>query len=110
MANEGPDNENDFDTCDTVPCRHLTELDALRSRVADLELQLRTVTKQRDAALGALGEGAADLTTENGGDGAIEVWQPANTCRYCDGEGILWVHDFRMDCKRCGGTGVAPDP
>jgi hypothetical protein len=87
---------------DTVTEQLLWEIEVLKSRVAELEVQLDRVTKQRDAALTAFGGGhPADVHDEG-----IEIWKPTNTCRYCDGEGVIWVHDFRMDCKRCGGSGI----
>ena len=33
---------------------------------------------------------------------------PGSVCTFCDGEGIYWVHDFEMVCRRCNGTGYAP--
>lgn len=77
----------------------------LRARVAELEEQLRRVTAERDEALARLEiHGAAQ------GNSTPETTLPdeapdANACQPCEGEGVLWVHDFRMDCKRCGGTG-----
>jgi hypothetical protein len=86
----------------------LWELSVLKSRVAELEKSLVRVTAQRDAAIAALGA-TASLAAEPVAqeDDGIESWQPTNSCRYCDGEGVIWVHDFRMDCKRCSGTGIS---
>jgi hypothetical protein len=84
------------------------ELDSLKARVAELEGNLVRVTNQRDAALAALGASQpAEPSSGEHRDVNTENWQPSHTCRYCEGEGVIWVHDFRMDCKRCGGSGVA---
>jgi hypothetical protein len=87
------------------------ELDALKAQLAALETKLAKVTEQRDAALAALGASQhAEHPSGERRDVDTENWEASNTCRYCDGEGVIWVHDFRMDCKRCNGTGIArPD-
>jgi hypothetical protein len=73
------------------------ETEKLRDRIAELEEQLRIVTAERDEALRTAA--CAEL---------IEPIVPGvNVCGVCEGEGVFWVHDFRMDCKRCGGTGQA---
>jgi hypothetical protein len=87
----------------------LWEIEVLKARVAELEAQLVKVTKQRDQALGALGASNPPTAPAADDDVGTESWLPQNSCRYCDGEGVIWVHDFRMDCKRCGGTGIARD-
>jgi len=98
-----PDAEPDDEQRDQL----LWELEVLRSRVTELEEQLKRVTRQRDAALATLGAShPVAQPDETPRDVAHQSWQPTNACRYCDGEGVIWVHDFRMDCKRCGGSGV----
>jgi hypothetical protein len=88
------------------------EVAALRARVAELEERLRIVTAERDEALVRL---EAVRGARFGVDfevGCSTGSEPELTnegdCRSCEGEGVFWVHDFRMDCKRCGGTGRAP--
>jgi hypothetical protein len=75
------------------------QIASLQGRVAELESALRTVTLERDAAREAL---RRNLETDAR---AVAEERAVGSCMYCDGEGIIWVHDFRMDCKRCNGTG-----
>jgi hypothetical protein len=85
------------------------ELRALRERVTDLEDQLRFVTLERDEAFATINAIRALLCGEPArlapNDVYVSPGSKENACPVCEGEGILWVHDFRMDCKRCDGTG-----
>jgi len=81
-------------------------IDELESRVSELSQQLRRVADERDAALrevtrlrGEPSLGVAVAPAAPATDGAVV------TCGFCDGEGVYWVHDFEMSCKRCDGTG-----
>ena len=82
----------------------------LERRVAELTEQLQIVTRERDEARRALG--LARITARlSPPEHAAPPRPPAaettaeNRCPFCDGEGTYWVHDFEMECKRCGGSG-----
>jgi hypothetical protein len=86
--------------------------DRLRARLAELEAGIRRVTAERDEALADVERLRAALAAQSSVVEASSGDEPGTldeaACRACDGEGFLWVHDIRMDCKRCGGTGRAP--
>jgi hypothetical protein len=87
--------------------------DGLRARVAELEERLRCVTAERDEALARIellrGAEYGSLLDSGLPRGRSTGALDEGSCRACEGEGELWVHDFRMDCKRCGGTGRVPN-
>ena len=83
-------------------------IEALEARVRELTLQLERVTSELDTARRQLEQSAesAAAARENGGSEPV----PGSVCGFCDGEGIYWVHDFEMVCRRCNGTGQVPSP
>jgi len=76
--------------------------DTLRARIAELEEQLQRVTAERDSALERL-----ELLRGPQYGSLLEAVDE-RACQACQGEGVYWVHDFEMACKRCAGTGRAP--
>jgi hypothetical protein len=79
--------------------RHEQEIASLRSEISYLEEQLLLVTMERDEALTALE--VARLRRNTGPLEPELLKKPDPACPYCHGEGIIWVHDFRVECKRC---------
>lgn len=72
--------------------------------------ELRAVTEERDAAYREIARLRSELAREEtsavvaNDEGASRI----ELCAFCDGEGVYWVHDFEMQCKRCNGTGSVP--
>ena len=62
------------------------EIERLRARIAELEQQLRELTVEQNAP-------------------PEPAPRDEDVCPACGGDGDFWVHDFQVDCKRCGGTG-----
>lgn len=91
-----------------VPANLEREVAFLRQRVAELETALRKAVVERDSALETLRR-VVSRTSPAADDEAD--WGPTTRkvgkCPYCDGHGVLWVHDFRMACRHCNGTGLA---
>jgi hypothetical protein len=84
-------------------------IEELESRLDELTEQVRRVSDERDAALREL---ALLRGEEMGPPPRPTIDVPASesglgVCTFCDGEGVYWVHDFEMKCKRCDGTGIA---
>src|SRR4051812_36805888 len=83
------------------------EIEELHTRFAELTEQLRIATEQRDVARREVArlrsEGAA---LDECGNDARPASSLVEVCAFCDGEGVYWVHDFEMQCKRCNGTGL----
>jgi hypothetical protein len=83
------------------------EIEELHHRIAELTEQLRLVTEQRDAArreIARLRDAAAGTAPR---DADADASAPlVEVCGFCDGEGVYWVHDFEMQCKRCNGSGL----
>lgn len=90
--------------------------DQYQRRIDELERQLALASEQLQAALRERDAARIELERLRSGAGAISTGVPQNarsagedsveTCSFCDGEGIYWVHDFEMKCTRCDGTGI----
>lgn len=86
--------------------QYLQRIQSLEERVAELVQQVERVTRERDAALEQLGgprTGSAERRLQS-----VTPPRPGSVCGFCDGEGVYWVHDFEMVCRRCNGTGYTP--
>jgi hypothetical protein len=83
------------------------QIGELRSRVAELSEQLRIARAERDAARLELSRllGGGTATTVEAARPEANLSSDLVICAFCDGEGVYWVHDFEMQCKRCNGTG-----
>ena len=83
--------------------------DALRVRIAELEEQLRLMTLERDELLVQIHSRpqheAVMSSTQTVTSEPAATPLDADMCELCEGEGIFSVHDFRMECTRCNGTG-----
>ena len=82
-------------------------IEALEARVRELTLQLERVTSELDAARRQIEQSEESAAARENGDPEPV---PGSVCSFCDGEGIYWVHDFEMVCRRCNGTGQVPSP
>jgi DnaJ-class molecular chaperone len=82
-------------------------MEELERAVAELTDRLSEVSAERDAALHELSririDGIAAASEAPSSPHVSDTDLVA--CSFCDGEGVYWVHDFEMKCKRCDGTG-----
>lgn len=82
------------------------EIEELHTRIAELTEQLRLATEQRDVARREISRLRNEAAVAAPRDSETEaVSSLVEVCGFCDGEGVYWVHDFEMQCKRCNGTG-----
>jgi DnaJ-class molecular chaperone len=86
-------------------------IDELTDQIAELTEQLRTVTEERDAARHEIARMRAECPEPDAGHSGLAK-EPTSpllvACAFCEGDGVYWVHDFEMQCKRCNGTGFVP--
>jgi hypothetical protein len=82
-------------------------IEALEARVAELTLHLERVARELEEANAKL-ESRDPESPPPSAPQRLDTPAPGSVCTFCDGEGIYWVHDFEMVCRRCNGTGYAP--